>query len=206
MNAVMLLLAGLVLDWNLIAQPRGPWREVSYRGLTTYVAQADSVEMYLHADARGTNSALFYSIPSHTEVSELRWRWRVLRHPAGANTSAKRSDDRAAAVFVLVHRSIFPWRTRGLLYQWANGGECGRWSSSPYAPGIKVITLENAPADSVWRSERRNLQEDLRAAFESVPADIEAIGVLCDADNTGDRAIADFGSLRLNTTVERRVY
>ncbi len=204
MIALLLLAAELLLDWNLIAQPRGPWREVSYRGHTAYVAQADSAERYLRADARGTNSALFYSIPSNTQVSELRWRWRVLRHPAGANTTLKRSDDRAAAVFVLVHRSIFPWRTRGLLYQWANGGECGRWTSSPYAPGIKVISLENAPADSVWRSERRNLREDLKAAFESVPANIEAIGVLCDADNTGDRAIADFGLLRLLTMVEHR--
>lgn len=204
MIAFVLLAAELVLDWNLVAHPRGPWREVSYRGHTAYVAQADSSERYLHAEARGTNSALFFSIPSNTQVSELRWRWRVLRHPAGANTTLKRADDRAAAVFVLVHRSIFPWRTRGLLYQWANGGECGRWTSSPYARGIKVITLENAPADSVWRSERRNLREDLKAAFESVPADIEAIGVLCDADNTGDRAIADFGSLRLMTMVEHR--
>ena len=204
MIAFVLLAAELVLDWNLVAQPRGPWREVCYRGHTAYVAQADSAEMCLHAEARGTNSALFFPIPSNTQLSELRWRWRVLHHPAGANTTLKRFDDRAAAVFVLVHRSILPWRTRGLLYQWANGSECGRWTPSPYAHGIKVITLENAPADRVWRTERRNLREDLRAAFEAVPANIEAIGVLCDADDTGDRAIADFGSLRLLATVERR--
>ena len=197
MSLFSVLVVVLLLDWRLITQPHGPWREVAYRGHTTYVAYEDSAEACVRAEARGTNSALFYRIPTGYQLSGLRWRWRVLRHPAGANTSVKGLDDRAAAVFVLVHRSIFPGRSRGLLYQWANGRDRGHWTRSPYEPGIKVITLENAPADSGWRSEQRDLREDLRVAFGAVPTKVEAVGILCDADDTGGHAIADFGPLEI---------
>lgn len=185
------------LNWDSVHGPRRDWKEVSYKGHTRYSVERDSSGAWLHADADGNNSALFHRVPPVLRGASLKWRWRVLRHPAGADTEVRSQDDRAAAVFVLVHRSILPWRTRGLLYQWAPGRECGRWTQSPYASDIKVITLENDAADGAWRSEQRDLDADLRAAFGALPQKIEAIGVLCDADNTGDRASADFGPLEI---------
>lgn len=188
-----ILAAMLTIGWDTLAEPHSPWREVSYKGHTAYRVERDSIGLCLHAEANGTNSALFYPVPEGAEISSLTWRWRVLRHPAGADPSKRRLDDRAAAVFVLIHRSILPWRTQGLLYQWAPAGIAGRWTSSPYAAGIRVITLERAPAGEVWREERRDLRADLVAAFGAAPERIEAIGVLCDADNTGGSATAEFG-------------
>lgn len=194
----------ILLGWNSPLARDSEWKEVSYRGYTHYTVQRDSSGSWMHAEAIGQNSALFYSTKPVPRGAALKWRWRVFRHPAGADTDVRSRDDRAAAVFVLVHRSILPWRTRGLLYQWAPGRDCGRWTQSPYASGIKVITLENAPADSVWRSEQRDLSADLRACFGAVPSSIEAIGILCDADDTGDHAIADFGSLEIVPAEDHR--
>lgn len=111
------------------------------------------------------------------------------------------TDDRAAAVVVIIHRSVLPWRTRALIYQWAPACERARCEPSPYGSEIRVITVENAAADGEWRTEERDLTADLRAAFGKAPPSIEAIGVLCDADNTKDRAVADFGPLELLVAV-----
>lgn len=193
------LAAVMLLDWNTITAPHGPWREVRYKGRTAYAVERDSTQAWLHAEARGTHSALFHRVPPELRITELRWRWRALRHPAAADPSVRNLDDRAAGIFVVVHQSLLPWRTRGLLYQWAPAGESGRWTRSPYAPDVRVLTLENAAADGVWRAERRDLEADLRAAFGELPARIEAIGVLCDADNTGSVSAADFGDLVCTT-------
>ena len=190
----------LTLGWASLAEHHGQWQEVCYKGHTSYRVEHDSVGVYLHAEANGTNSGLFHSIPQGVEVSQLAWRWRVLRHPAGADPTQKRFDDRAAAVFVLIHRSLLPWRTQGLIYQWAPAGDPGRWASSPYAAGIRVITLEHAAAGEAWREERRDLRADLAAAFGSVPERLEAIGVLCDADNTGSTGMAEFGEIQCRTS------
>lgn len=186
----------LTLGWASLAERHGPWQEVCYKGHTTYRVERDSAGVCLHAEANGTNSALFHSIPEGVQVSELAWRWRVLRHPAGADPSEKRLDDRAAAVFILIHRSLLPWRTQGLIYQWAPAGEAGRWTNSPYAAGIRVITLETGPTGEAWRQERRDLNADLVAAFGEVPERIEAIGVLCDADNTKGVASSEIGEIQ----------
>ena len=195
----------LTLGWASLAERHGPWQEVCYKGHTTYRVERDSAGVCLHAEANGTNSALFHSIPEGVQVSELAWRWRVLRHPAGADPSEKRLDDRAAAVFILIHRSLLPWRTQGLIYQWAPAGEPGRWTSSPYAPGIRVLTLETAPAGPGWRAEQRDLEQDLLAVFGAIPVRIEAIGVLCDGDNTHENASADFGAILCTTKLREPV-
>jgi hypothetical protein len=199
-----ILAAMLTIGWDTLAESHSPWREVSYKGHTAYRVERDSIGLCLHAEANGTNSALFYPIPEGAEITSLTWRWRVLRHPAGADPSMRRLDDRAAAVFVLIHRSILPWRTQGLLYQWAPAGEPGRWTSSPYAAGIRVITLERAPAGEVWLEERRDLRADLVAAFGAAPDHLEAIGVICDGDNTGARAAAEFGEILCETSERER--
>lgn len=204
MKSSLALATVILLGWNSTLALDREWKELCYRGHTRYTVQRDSAGTWIHAEAIGQNSALFCSTKPVLRGAKLEWRWRVLRHPAGADTDVRSGDDRAAAVFVLVHRSVLPWRTRGLLYQWVPARDCGRWTQSPYASGIKVITLENAPADSVWRSEQRDLSADLRACFGTVPPNIEAVGILCDADDTGDHAIADFGPLEIVTADGQR--
>ncbi|NOT35092.1 MAG: DUF3047 domain-containing protein [Candidatus Eisenbacteria bacterium] len=194
-----LVLAMLVqLGWQSTEALRLDWHEVAYRGRTHYSVERDSSDVWLHADAIGQHSALFHALDVKPQGVGLRWRWRVIRHPAGANTNLRSRDDRAAAVFVLIHRSVLPWRTRGLIYQWVEGQERGPWRPSPYAHDIRVITLEHSAAGGTWRSEVRDLEADLRAAFGELPKRIEAIGVLSDADNTRDRAIADFGAIEVS--------
>lgn len=191
---IALLLASL-LAWGAGPEPGAPWREVRYRGHTSYRVVADSSGVRLLASSRAANSALFHPAPPGEPPGEIAWRWRVLRHPEGADTRRRSGDDRAAAVFVLVRRGWWPGATQGLLYQWSTDGTDETWRRSPYAAGVHVITLRRGPAGHAWYDERRDLAADLRAAFGTAPRRIEAVGVLCDTDDTKSEASAEFAGI-----------
>jgi hypothetical protein len=67
---------------------------------------------------------------------------------------------------------------------------------------VPSVVLRDAPADSLWREETRDLEADLLRAFGVVPEHIAAIGVICDTDNTGGRASAEFGPIEVLTGEE----
>ena len=194
--ATLALMLTLELRWGAVARLDPAWDELRYRGRTEYSVRADSAGPVLRGEARGTNSALVRRLAPGELPARLRWRWRVLRHPDGADTAIRGGDDRAAAVFVIVKRSWLPWRTRALIYQWAPVSPDAAWSPSPYARDIRVLTLRRDPAGAEWAWEERDVRADLEAAFGRLPPAVEAIGVICDSDNTNGVAIAEFGALQ----------
>lgn len=197
MIPVLLAVTGaLVLSWG--EGPGAPeWHEQRYRGRTEYRTLGAGDTLTLAAVASDANSALLTPLPIDPRGVSLRWRWRVLEHPPGADPAVRARDDRAAGVLVIVRRSIIPGRTRALLYQWTPARPAGEWGRSPYSGRVATVVLRDAPADSLWREETRDLEADLRRAFGEVPERIAAIGVICDSDNTGGRAAAEFGALEV---------
>ena len=192
-----LLPGALLLSWDAADPPGAPWKEVRYSGRTRYAVVERGGERILRAESRDGNSALLHPLPIDPRGVTLRWRWRVLRHPAGADPEVRGRDDRAAGVLVIVRRGFLRLRTRAVLYQWTPARRAGFASRSPYSGEVRTIVLRDAPADSVWREESRDLAADLAAAFGAAPRRIEAVGVICDTDNTGAVAIAEFGALSL---------
>jgi hypothetical protein len=200
MAAVVPALLTLVLPMLLSWDPPGDtpaWREKQYSGRSEYRLVGHGDDAVLHAVANGRNSAWLTDLHTAPDSLRLHWRWRVLQHPFGANPDVRSRDDRAAGVLVIVRKSIFPWRVRALLYHWVPYVDLETWSTSPYSGNVKTLVVENAAADSVWRVVDRDLAADLKAAFGEVPKRIEAIGVICDADDTRERAEAEFGPIRL---------
>lgn len=198
------LAASLLLGWGADGSAAREWRERRYRGSTEYRVVGEGDAATLRAEARDRNSAMLTALPIDPRGVVLRWRWRVLEHPADADPEVRARDDRAAGVMVIVRRSLLPGRTRALLYQWTPVRPVGEWSHSPYSRQVASVVLRDAPADSVWREETRDLEADLRRAFGSLPERIVALGVICDADNTGGRAAAEFGPIQVLSGEEAR--
>ncbi len=196
MSARGLAFALLVtLPWGAKGRVATSWKEIAYLGHTRYTVRTEAGVGVLHAESRAQHSALVTALELDPRGVWLRWRWRILEHPRGADPTVRSRDDRAAAVIVLVRRSLLPWRTRALLYQWSAARPAGEWGRSPYSGEVRTLVLENAPADSGWRSESRDLGADLESAFGRIPKRIEAVGVLCDTDNTRGHAVAEFEPL-----------
>ena len=194
--------AAVLLSWGADGAEAPAWREQRYRGRTEYRRVGEGRGATLLASAVDANSARLAPLRIDPRGVVLRWRWRVLEHPRDADPEVRARDDRAAGLIVVVRRSWIPGRTRALLYQWTPARPVGEWSHSPYSRRVPSLVLRDAPADSVWREEVRDLGPDLARAFGATPEVIAAIGVICDADDTGSRAASEFGPIEVLTGAE----
>jgi hypothetical protein len=177
----------------------GRWVEQPLRGHTRYRTVEDSTGIRLEGEAVGEASALHHVFrePLDPRGLELSWTWEAREFPAGEDLTAKDGDDRAAAVAVVFNRSRIPFLARAIFYVWSGTHGEGELLRSPYASGVRVIVLRSGFAGGPL-AERRRVDVDYRRLFGESPPDIEAVGVLTDADDTGTRARARYGELRLD--------
>jgi hypothetical protein len=60
--------------------------------------------------------------------------------------------------------------------------------------------VESGPAHlGQWRTYRRNIQADFRRFFGFEPPPVGAIAIMTDTDNTGEKASACYGPIRVES-------
>lgn len=134
----------------------------------------------------------------------LRWRWRVLEFPAGADGRDAARDDQAIAIYVS-HGGIL--RQRSIAYRWETDTPVGTEGEATYAAGVvKVhwIALRNRQdGTGVFHVEERDVAADFRRAFGFVPSD-PIIAVTANSQYTGSRAKAELDWIELSPIAELR--
>jgi len=149
----------------------------------------------------------------------LTWRWKVDRVVQGADMDRRAGDDYAARVYVFfdVPHSDLPWNTRlkmaaieliygkpvptaAICYVWDNRRPVGTSQWNAYTDRVRMVVLRSGDAEAgEWRTERRALEADYRAAFGGSGALPRVNGIAAgnDTDQTGERVTAWFGDFRL---------
>lgn len=121
----------------------------------------------------------------------LRWRWRVLTLPAGADGREPKLDDQAIAIHV-GHGGLF--RQKTIAYRWETKTPIGSEGEALYAGGIvktKWIAIRNQEDQrGTFYVEERNVARDYQRAFGFVPDDI-TVGVVSNSQYTGTSAVAE---------------
>jgi hypothetical protein len=147
----------------------------------------------------------------------LAWRWKVERVLEGADLRTRAGDDFAARVYVffdvpadslplgarvrmqlarLLHGAELP--TAALCYVWDSRAPVGTSAWSPYTDRVRIVVVESGAAKAGrWVAVRRDLEADFRAAFGAAPPAVTGVAAGNDTDQTGERATAWFGDLRL---------
>jgi hypothetical protein len=145
----------------------------------------------------------------------LCWRWRVDAPLVKADMREKSGDDYAARVYLgftapdismgLLERTkvFMARRTLGenvpdiaLNYVWDNRHPVGAHSSSPYTNRTHMFVLRSGATEAAkWVTERRDVLEDLQAAFGTIDAKTALLAVTSDTDNTHETAHAGFADL-----------
>jgi hypothetical protein len=196
-------------DWeSFVVSPFAP--------LTEYHLADASLGTVLEASAAGSASGLYRRIridPARHPVIE--WRWRVLEHPKHSDPREGARDDSPARLVICFHgdekrldvgerftaqmyksltHSRLPYAM--LMYVWANDAPIGTIAQSVHTSKIQMIVVDNGRPGE-WREFRRNVLEDYRRAFNEDPWDIIAVGVMTDANNTRERARAQYGDITL---------
>lgn len=172
-------------------------------GHLTYAINAEIGNSFLHAapqkGAEGIVTFRRFPINVH-QTPILKWSWRALALPEGANEGVKGKNDCAAGVYVYMQKG--PTR-RVLKYTWSTNRTDPSWllsSGSKWFWKTQIKTLRHGPPLNTWVEESVDIEKDFKEAYGSdAPSQAEGIGILTDGDQTNTIAIADYDDFRVES-------
>jgi hypothetical protein len=86
-------------------------------------------------------------------------------------------------------------------YIWDNRLPVGTALDNAYTDRAKMIVVQSGPARvNQWVAEERDVYADYRRLFAAEPPPISGIAVMTDTDDTGERAVAYYGTIALRAT------
>lgn len=115
----------------------------------------------------------------------LVWQWKVTEIPKGGDFRHSSTDDQAAQLIVAFSSSHF------LSYIWDSTAPKGTFASAP-APLLKkifaVVMQSGTQGLGTWITERRNLIDDYKQAFDEEPEALEGVRIQINSQHTQSRA------------------
>jgi hypothetical protein len=196
--------------------PPGDWGRFVVSPFATkseYALVESGPGVVLEGRADGSASGFYQRIridPARHPVIE--WRWRVLQTPGHIDPRVPSRNDSPARVIVAFHGNVkrldigerfalalyhaltgekMPYAI--IMYSWASDAPVGTITSNDQTGKIQTIVVGGGIGE--WREFRRNVLEDYRRAFGEEPWDIVAVGVMTDASNTREKALAQYGDI-----------
>jgi hypothetical protein len=203
-------LDGLPMGWR-------HYRVTRLKKPTEYrlVPAEGTVVLQAVADASASGLSRELRVDPH-EFPWLTWRWKVPALNDKADNTLAHVEDSPARVIVVfeggrdrlpeaeqinydlakaMSGNGLPYAT--LMYIWENRLPEGAVIPHHFTTRIKMIVAGTGDANlGEWHEERVNVLEDFRRAFGEEPPAVRAIGVMSDADNTGERSVAYYGDIR----------
>jgi hypothetical protein len=175
----------------------GGWQEEIFAGETDYRLFNDDNLTSLHAVSNGTASGRYKKVRIDlNETPVLHWRWKVANILEGVDEQRKSGDDYPARVYVVFSGGLFFWRTRAINYVWSSNQPVGTIWPNAFTGNAKMVAVESGPEKlGQWIGEKRNVAEDYRRLFGSEPGTADAVAIMTDTDNSGQRATAWYGDI-----------
>ncbi|TBW56426.1 DUF3047 domain-containing protein [Marinobacter halodurans] len=183
-----------------------------------YQLVTDDGTQVIRAQSQGGASGLIARI--HIEPGEkltLHWRWKVSNIYQTGNARKKDGDDYPARIYVafafepdkagffervkrkaaeLIYGEKLPGNA--LNYIWANKLPVNTVIANPFTDRTQMIAVRSGPEQAgQWVTETQDIVADYKRAFGEAPPPIVGIGIMTDADNTGESATAWYGDITL---------
>ncbi len=186
--------SGPVLDLPPLWAPGHPgWKAKSFVGQTAYTPVP--AEGLLLAESDATASGLFFEQAVDLRATPwLNWTWKAGNVLANVNEREKSGDDYPARVYVVAKGGLAFWKTKALSYVWSSAEPEGAMWPSAFTSNARMIAVRSGPARlGELLTERRNVREDWRRAFGEDIETLDAVAIMTDTDNSGQRAKAWYG-------------
>lgn len=175
------------------------WKAVWAReteGAEIYTVVKEDDKSYLKAVATNSDILIAKEFKYDLKVYPmLRWSWRAMALPEGADERKKETGDSGAAVYV-----VFPGRFRpyNIKYVWSSSLPVGATTESPYNSKTKIVVLRNRTTPfGKWVSEQVNVYEDYKRLIGEEPEEVQAIAIMSDSNNTESKAVAHYDDIRI---------
>lgn len=175
------------------------WDEKIFKGSTQYTYTVEGADRFVRVTSNDAASGLYFEHKVPVDPSlYLTWRWRARRFPVKKDPnvlSAKQQDDFAARIYVIFDAANI-FRSDVIEYVWDDHIAAETIQESPYSDRVHLYVIRSGVPNAEtggWRVEERNLREDFIKIFGRAPVKpVAAIAIMCDSDNTGTSAEADF--------------
>jgi hypothetical protein len=175
------------------------WTEKSFKGHTLYelVKDPEIGKTVVQAQTQGAASGRFKKVKIDlVKTPFLNWSWKIDKPYAGIDENTKTGDDFPVRVYVVVERGLFGISTLALNYVWASKNPVGTSWPNPFTAQARMLALDSGAADAgKWVGHKRNVREDLKAAFGDDFTEIHAVAIMTDGDNSRQQARAWYGDI-----------
>jgi hypothetical protein len=200
--------------------PHG-WREWRFhptKRLTRYRSVELEGQRVLEASADRSVSGLMHAVDvDPVAYPILEWRWRVDAPIAGSDVADRYADDAPARIVLAFDgdKSALPLKEQmffervkllaghdmpyaTLMYVWCSSQDREAVVPNAHTTRVRKIVVESGPQGAAqWRVYRRDIVADYERAYGRKPGRLLAVGVLTDADNTGQTVRSLYGDVKL---------
>jgi hypothetical protein len=158
------------------------------------VRDEDSNEAYLHVSADRATGTLMLPLENVDlmKTPVLRWRWRVLTFPEGADGRDAGKDDQAIGIYVGCKSGLVGHKS--VAYRWETLTPAGSEGTASYAAGLMKVKWycsrnQETGKEGTFVVEERNVAEDFEAAYGFIPENV-SLGISSNSQYTGTQAAA----------------
>jgi hypothetical protein len=149
------------------------------------------------------------------EYPFIQWRWKVNNVLQKGDVTSKEGDDYPARIYItfafdpdkagylervkheaarLILGQDVPYRA--ISYIWGSNSPAGTMIANSYTDRVMMFVVEGGKEKlQQWVTERRNVYEDYKKAFDEEPPRISGVAIMTDTDNTGESAVAWYGDI-----------
>lgn len=203
------------------------WQPLQFHDIaaqTVYTVGMDENQYAVKAVSEDSASGLYTEVDLQPELFQsISWEWKVENLIQKGDPTKQSGDDFSARVIVAFHyqsdeepffkrvkyeliRLLYGGYPPGsaLVYVWDRQYPVGTMFDNAYTDWAKVVVVESGPLKvGQWVVERRNVMEDYHAAFGHDPPQVKFIGILTDTDDTGERAVAYYRQISVDSRSDK---
>ncbi len=177
------------------------WQAEVFSGETDYQIVVDKSshpwKKVLRANTNDAASGLWFKQRIDLQQTPtLHWSWKTDHLYTGLDESKKQGDDFVARLYVVVSGGVLFWKTRALNYVWSSSFEIGDVWPNPFSSNALMFAVESGDKNlGQWQHYTRNVRDDLSKLFGEDVRYIDAVAVMTDSDNAGQRATTYYGDI-----------
>lgn len=179
------------------------WSEKIFDGQTRYVSTLSNTQSeagtqtVIKAQSQASASGLFREIRIDLHKTPyLNWSWKIENTLDNVDETTKQGDDYPARIYVVVSGGLLFWKTRALNYVWSTRQTVNSHWPNAFTANAHMLAVNSGTSQlNVWVQQRRNVLQDLSTYLQLDSHTIDAIAIMTDTDNSGQKATAYYGPI-----------
>lgn len=177
------------------------WNNRSFDGKTDYTFITDKTSeqkrKILVASSHNSASGLFRELRIDLEKTPwIHWSWKTEHLFSNIDENEKSGDDFVLRLYIVIDGGIFFWNSRALNYVWSSSHQTGEAWPNPFTSSSTMFAVESGNTRlGQWQHYKRNVREDLRQLIGKDIRYIDAVAIMTDSDNSGQKATGYYGDI-----------